>query len=681
MANVYSNTGKQGKGNRESLKKKMLVRTITPTVAGLLIAGILISIIAGGQIQRLKNQNIKDSSLNAAYQISEYFTKYMEISRQLGASQELQDMVGELKPGEKIAQAENYDSIMETMENMRNTDPENILAVWMADVDSSQFIEDNGFVSEIGGWDITSRSWYIQMMSEKKTVISEPYVSSSNGEMISSIVTPVFDDAGNVVGVAAVDLSLTTIIDMMEEHTLGDTGFFFLMTKEGMIMYADDTSLLQTSFLDMAISDEVKKGFSSQKYGIYDYQFAGGRNHGYMSQVGDTQWVVLSGMPIMEYNLDIYKVIGSSSILFGIIIVVMCVLISQIATGIIRPVEQLHDIAEKIAQGELDMELNVSSNDEIGAVAESIGKTVVRLKDYIIYIDEIAEILREIGEGNLHYTLKQDYAGEFGRIKTGLENISSTLTKTIESIDATANQVTSGAGQIAQAAQSLAEGAVNQASAVEELLASVSNVSGQVRENAEQAVNAARDAASVKNNIELSNQEMQQLVVAMEEIDNCSNDISAIIASIEEIADQTNLLSLNASIEAARAGELGRGFAVVANEVGNLSKESVLAVQRSTELIQNSMDAVKRGMALVGSTADRLSESAKGVIHLTGTMNELSKAANGQIENLKEVEKGLDQISGIVNDNSAMSQESAASSQELSAQAQALNEMIEFFNV
>ena len=668
-------------GKRESIKKKMLIRTITPAVAGLLIAGILISIIAGSQIQRLRNQNIKDSSLNAAYQIDTYFTKYMEASLQLSASKELRDMIEELKPGDRIDQASQYSSLMETMVNMHNTDPDNILAVWVADIDSSQFIEDNGYVSEMGKWKATERSWYLQLAENKKTIVSEPYISTSDGALISSVVSPIFDDGGNIAGIAAIDLSLAAVTNMMEGHTLGESGFLVLMTEEGTIMYAEDEGLLQTSLLDAAISEEVKQGFSSHNFGNYQYQFDGHKNYGYMAQVGDCQWVVLCGMPSMEYNMDVYMVIGSSVVLFSLIIIAMCVLISRIATGIVRPIHQLHEVAEMIAQGELDIEVKVSSNDEIGDVADSMAKTVAHLKDYIKYIDEIAEVLGEIGKGNLKYTLKQDYAGEFGKIKTALEDISGTLVKTIEGIEATAGQVTSGAGQISQAAQSLAEGAVHQAAAVEELLATVANVSGQVKDNAEYAKNVSQDAETVRNYIELSNQEMSQLVTAMEEIDNCSNDISAIIASIEEIADQTTLLSLNASIEAARAGEMGKGFAVVANEVGNLSKESVKSVQRSTELIHNSMNAVKRGMALVESTAERLSESVKDVVHLTGTMNELALAANGQIAGLMEVEKGLDQISGVVNDNSAMSQESAASSQELSAQAVSLNEMIEFFRV
>lgn len=668
-------------GGRESIKKKMLMRTITPTVAGLVIAGVLIAMIAGAQIQHLQNQNIMNSSLTAAYQISEYFTKYMEVSRQMGADQELADLFANLEPGEKISDAPEYASVMATMTNMHQTDPDNILVTWAADVDSSQCIEDSGYVSEIGEWDITTRSWFNEVKEAGTTIVSEPYANSSTGEMVASIVTPVYDSAGTLSGVAALDLSLTAVTDMMAEQKLGNTGFLLLMTQTGTIMYADDASLNQTSLLDSEISDQVKNSFTAGEYGTYTYRFGGNKNYGYMTQAGDSRWVVLSGMPSLEYNLDFYKVIGSAFILFAVIIVVMCVLISKIAMGIVKPIHRLHKVADCIAQGELDVAVHVESNDEIGEVAESIDKTVVRLKDYIKYIDEIAVVLNEIAEGNLMFTLTQDYAGEFMKIKTALENISSTMTKTIRGIDSSAEQVMGGAGQIAQAAQALADGATNQAAAVEELLATVTDISEQVRYNAEYAKSAADGADEVKKNIEFSNKEMRQLVAAMEEINNCSNDISAIIASIEEIADQTDLLSLNASIEAARAGEMGRGFAVVANEVGNLARESVLAVQKSTNLIQNSMNAVQHGMELVDETARKLSESVEGVVYLTDKIQQLSSAAVTQSESLKEVEAGINQISGVVSDNSAMAEESAASSEQLSAEATALNEMIRIFQV
>lgn len=264
----------------------MLVRTITPTVVGLIIAGILISVMAGRQIQQLNNQNIKDSSLNASCQISEYFTKYMEVGKQLGANQELVDLFEGLEPGEKIAEAPQYDSVMATMANMHGTDAKNILVMWAADVDSSQCIEDSGYVSEIGEWDITSRSWYGQVLEAKTTIVTEPYENSSTGEMVASIVSPVFNASGEMTGVAALDLSLNAVTDMMEEQKLGDTGFLLLLTKDGTIMHADDQAALHASLQDLDIAEEVKKGFADGQYGAYQYRYMGTKNYGYMTQAG-----------------------------------------------------------------------------------------------------------------------------------------------------------------------------------------------------------------------------------------------------------------------------------------------------------------------------------------------------------------------------------------------------------
>lgn len=669
-----------GEEQRGAIKKKLLFRTITPMVTGLVIAAILISVISASAMKKLQDENIKNSSLNASYQISEYFTKYMEVSRQLAANQEVIDFCNNLKPGQKMSEAEGYDAIMATLKNMHNTDTVNMTAVWVADFDSSQFAEDTGYVSD-ETWDITQRSWYQEMIASGGTVVSEPYINSSDGSLISSIVTPVFGSSGNLIGAACLDLSLKAVTDMMAEHSLGKTGFFLLMTHSGMVMYSPNSSEEQTTFQNIDIASDLKSAFSNERYGDYTYRYDGHKNHGYMSRVSSNNWVVLSGMPSLEYNSDFYSVLVSILILFAAIIVVLCFIISRIAAGIVQPIHELHEVAEQLARGELDVKIDIDSDDEIGAVAVAIDKTVVRLKDYIKYIDEIANVLNEIAQGNLRFTLEQDYAGEFGKIKEALLHIADTLTETIKGIRASADQVNGGAGQISQAAQALAEGATNQAAAVDELLATVGDISGQVRRNADYSKEAVDSANVVKQKIEMSNQEMRQLVDAMVEINNCSDAIRAIIANIEEIADQTNLLSLNASIEAARAGEMGKGFAVVAGEVGNLSKESTAAVQKSTELIQNSVNAVKRGMELVNQAAGRLVESVEGVVGLADMMDELSSAAHNEMNSLNEVEKGIEQIAGVVTDNSAMAQESAASSEQLSAQATTLNDMIDLFKV
>lgn len=666
---------------QEFIKQKMLKRIITPTVLGLLIMGTVISVLSGVQIQQLQNQNIKNASLTAAGDIDGYFIKYMEASCQLASDQELIELFDNLKPNQKIAEAPQYKSVMSTMANVHNTDTDNILVSWVADVDSSQCIEDSGYISEIGEWDITSRSWYHEVKNAKSTIVTEPYENSSTGELVSSIITPVRNSSGELTGIVALDLSLKTITEMMKGQKLGNTGFLLLTTQNGTIMYANDESLLQKPIQDIEIQDSIKTGFSSGTYGEYTYRFDGKKNFGYMAPVGESKWIVLSGLPNMEYNSALYKVIASIVLLSVFMIVILCFLISKIAAGIVKPIHQLHKAADQIAQGELDVHIDIESRDEIGGVADSINQTVQRLKHYIDYIDEIADVLQEISNGNMMFELKQDYAGEFGKIKIALQDISATLTSTIHGINSAAEQVTGGAGQISQAAQALAEGATSQAAAIEELFATVTDISNQVRNNAAYAKEASNGADFVRESIELSNEEMEKLVDAMNEINECSNDISTIIANIEEIADQTNLLSLNASIEAARAGEMGKGFAVVANEVGKLSKESVDAVQKSTTLIHNSMDAVARGMDTVKHTAERLSESVRDVVSLTDKINDISKAANTQMLNLEEVEQGIEQISGVVSDNSAMAEESAASSEELSSQATTLNEMIGIFKI
>ena len=665
------------------IKEKMLQYIIVPTVLILVVVAVVIVLVVRSAVGGIRTAEISAESGEVELQVSEYFTRYMETTRQLAANNELKQLFLDVKQGNPIAEAQRFDTVRKSMTNTRHTDDQNILVCWIADVDSSQCIEDevSGYISEIGSWDIQSRGWFAQVQAAGTTIVTEPYENSSTGQMVSSVISPVFGDNQELLGVAAVDVSVDTLYDMMSEHQLGSTGFFFLLTPEGNIIYAPDETLVNASLSDSGMTQKVLDAVAAKQDITLTYRYDGSKQYGCFIMVGETGWSVLSGMPSREYNKTIYYLVLMVCVFFIAAVVVLMVLINKIAGGIVKPLKELEEVAGKIAEGDLDVTLDITSEDEVGAVAGAINKTVIRLKDYIKYIDEITLVLGEVASGNLRFELKQDYVGEFQKVKSALLDLSERLITTLKNIDDASIEVSGGADQIAKAAVSLAEGATNQAAAIQELQASVTEIAGQVDSNAEYVENVMYRVTDMHKELEFCNQQMNTAVEAMQEITKCSNEIENIITAIEEIADQTNLLSLNASIEAARAGEMGRGFAVVAGEVGSLANESMNAVQTSTSLIHNSLEAVDRGMDIVNNAAAQMQQAMTQIQTIQSQMSSIDEASKQQDESINQIKQALEQVSEVISDNSAMAEESAASSEQLSAQSQTLTNLIQEFNL
>lgn len=372
-----------------------------------------------------------------------------------------------------------------------------------------------------------------------------------------------------------------------------------------------------------------------------------------------------------KITISALVLIGALSLLFAMYII----------QGINKPVRELDDVAKKIADGDLNQSIRYESKDELGTLAVNFNKTVNRLRDYVKYIDEISDVLKQIAGGNLLFQLTYDYAGEFAKVKQALEEISTSLNRTMGQINQAADQVAAGSEQVSSAAQSLSQGATEQASSVEELAATINEISAQVNQNAQNAQEANEKAKTVGGKATESSRSMQDMLSAMADISSSSNEIGKIIKTIEDIAFQTNILALNAAVEAARAGEAGKGFAVVADEVRNLASKSAEASKDTAALIENSLHSVEHGRAIADETAQALTEVVHGVNDVTETINQISDASVQQASSIRQVTQGIDQISSVVQTNSATAEESAAASEELSGQSQILKNLVSQFKI
>ena len=355
-------------------------------------------------------------------------------------------------------------------------------------------------------------------------------------------------------------------------------------------------------------------------------------------------------------------------------------IVKRLEKTVMDPVIEIQGALHKLKKGELDVLVNYKDEDELGKMASDLNELCTQLKEII---SDTGYMLNEMADGDFNVSSKaeQYYVGQFKLMEDGMDKVTNQMSEVLRNIAEATDQVKVGAEQLAHSAQELAEGATEQAGAVEELTATIANVANISEESAKNAIFAASSAKTAAENAAKNSEEINELTAAMARITETSQEIENIISAIEDIASQTNLLSLNASIEAARAGEAGKGFAVVAEQIGKLAEESASSAVTTRELISKSLDEIKVGNKIVENTLDAINTVLMDMQSFAEMASAAAEASREQADLLKQIEGGIDQISSVVQSNSASAEQTSAVSEELSSQALGLESMVDKFEL
>ena len=341
-------------------------------------------------------------------------------------------------------------------------------------------------------------------------------------------------------------------------------------------------------------------------------------------------------------------------------------------------VKEITAVMQSMSNGDLHVSVKSEYAGQLSELAQAVNLTSARLGTVV---GEITQHMTELSSGNFSLEDAREFRGDFAAISTSINRILSSLNTLLGQISIASDQVSVGSGQVSAASQSLAQGATEQASSIEELTSTITEISSQIQENAENARTASGISDEVSGDAQRGNEHMKQMLASMNEINEGSSNISKIIKVIDDIAFQTNILALNAAVEAARAGQAGKGFAVVAEEVRNLAEKSAKAAKETASLIETNIEKVGNGTKIANETASELNKIVGDIEKSASLISSIAEASNQQAAAISQIDTGIEQVSQVVQTNSATAEESAASSEELSGQADSLKHLINQFQL
>ena len=548
-------------------------------------------------------------------------------------------------------------------------------------------LDGNGY-SNYGDFDFNDQL-HFQTTSKGGVFVGEPIINRLNGDIIIISGAPVYNDNKIVGTVYIVDL-VTSVNDKIGEITFGKTGHAYIINKEGTVIFHKDEQKIadQSNAITMheadgknaSLAKATKKILSSTENGTITYQQNGKTMFAaYCPVKGHDNWRLIITAPNREFTSMVIVSVIVNSFIGLLLLAGNIILMKRQIRDIIHPVDIVTKRLVELASGDLKTPVEViNTGNELAVLSRNLDYTIKSLN---LYISDITRVLSQLSAGNLDIQTEANFAGDFVSLKESIDTIIRSLNETMTQMNSAADLVADHSDGSSQGAKDLADRTTDQASVLEELTAGIASISEQVKLTADNAVQANERSIEAEKNVKVCNQQMQELMNAMEKIHSSSEEIGKIIKTIEDIAFQTNILALNAAVEAARAGAAGKGFAVVADEVRNLASKSDEAAKATKELIEGSIASVREGGQVVRQVTDSLDKTSAIAGNVTIKVNSVVESVEGQTTAISQVTEGINQISAVVQITSAATEKSAATAQELSDQSRLMNELARRFRL
>ncbi|MEM1485737.1 methyl-accepting chemotaxis protein [Oscillospiraceae bacterium PP1C4] len=527
------------------------------------------------------------------------------------------------------------------------------------------------------------KEWYKIPAETKKVHITDPYSSTNvSGAMIVSFCYPIVYN-NETQGVIICDVNVSNFSRMKATDEKYPSMYSNLYNDKGLILY--DSGAIDNIGKDMKdffINSDEYNGIRERMAAGEELSVESVREDGREVSrflvpiaVGDSYWWVQSVLDTNDLYSDVKVLTYFMSIISIISLAVIVFITIIVLRKMIKPIKVVVDAANHIVKGNLDIHIDAKSNDEIGMLSNAFSDMVSNLKGIIA---DINYVLGAMADGNFEVVTRcaDKYEGDYHNILLAMREIKRNLSSTLRQINDASDQVAVGADQVSGGAQELSQGATEQASSIEELSATINEISDQINTTAESAKYVNKLSDEAREEVNFGNHHMRDMIAAMSEISDTSGQIGKIIKTIDDIAFQTNILALNAAVEAARAGSAGKGFAVVADEVRNLAQKSAEAAKNTTALIESSIQAVEKGTQIADETAKSLGTIVEKVTVVNDTIQKIAQASVEQANAVNQVTTGIEQISSVVQTNSATAEESAAASEELNSQSQMLKNLV-----